>query len=164
LVDAIAAAQVAELGGLSPHEITVEMAALIPSAVRGRAAVPAPLRRLVRVPAQLPVSEAWERWPLGFVTDVIGTRDVWMHRTDICAAVGVEPELTAEHDGRLVAAVVAEWGRRMGRPVQLDLAGPAGGAFGDARAEASLALDAVRFCRLLSGRDGAVPYGVEVPF
>ena len=40
-------------------------------------------------------------------------------------AAGVPPELTPEHDGRIVADVVAEWSRRHGQPYVLTLTGPA---------------------------------------
>ena len=50
-----------------------------------------------------------ERWTFGYLFDVVLTRDTFMHRMDICRAVGREPELTPEHDGALVADVVAEW-------------------------------------------------------
>jgi len=57
-----------------------------------------------------------------------------------------------------VADVVAEWARRHGQPFLLDLTGPAGGTYasgpGLPRAE-RLSLDAVEFCRTLSGRGRA---------
>ncbi|HEU4912361.1 MAG TPA: hypothetical protein VFV76_10715 [Actinomycetes bacterium] len=50
-----------------------------------------------------------EKWTLGYLTDVILTRDTWMHRSDIAAATGRAMTLTAEHDGVLVADIAAEW-------------------------------------------------------
>ncbi|MDX1382582.1 MAG: hypothetical protein R3190_03005, partial [Thermoanaerobaculia bacterium] len=47
--------------------------------------------------------------------DTILTRDTWMHRTDLAEATGRPLELTADHDGRIVADVVAEWARDMMR-------------------------------------------------
>ena len=78
-----------------------------------------------------------------------------MHRIDAARAAGQPPELTAGHDGRIVADITAEWGCRHGQPFLLDLTGPAGGSY--ARDPASpaaerLSLDAVEFCRTLSGR------------
>lgn len=68
---------------------------------------------------------------------------------------GRPPELTASHDGRIVADIVAEWARRHGRPFTLDLTGPAGGTYtsrpGPPGAE-RISLDAVEFCRALAGR------------
>ena len=40
-----------------------------------------------------------------------------------------DPVLTADHDGVIVADVVAEWARRHGQPYQLKLTGPAGGSW-----------------------------------
>lgn len=84
--------------------------------------------------------------------DVVLTRDTWMHRIDVAAATGRPLELTAAHDGRLVADVVAEWARRHGQPFRLHLGGPAGGDFAHGDAGEELTLDAVEFCRILAGR------------
>ena len=50
-----------------------------------------------------------------------------MHRLDIARATGRDMVLTPEHDGRIIADVVAEWARRHGQPFTLALSGPAGG-------------------------------------
>ncbi|MFA9563321.1 MAG: hypothetical protein ACERLM_01235, partial [Acidimicrobiales bacterium] len=66
----------------------------------------------------------------------------------------------------LVAEVAAEWARRHGRPHRLVLTGPAGGTFssGDPDAE-TIELDAVEFCRILSGRaEGPGLLATTVPF
>ena len=76
-----------------------------------------------------------ETWRMGYLLDVILTRDPWMHRVDIARATGRELELTPEHDGRIVADVVAEWARRHGQPCTLTLTGPAGGEFVAGRVE-----------------------------
>ncbi|MGI9603819.1 MAG: maleylpyruvate isomerase family mycothiol-dependent enzyme, partial [Acidimicrobiales bacterium] len=78
------------------------------------------------------------------------------HRVDATRVTGAELELTADHDGRIVADVVAEWARRHGQPFDLSLTGPAGGNYtvpvqGDGTPE-SLQFDAVEFCRILAGR------------
>ena len=58
---------------------------------------------------------------------MILTRDAWMHRLDLARATGQDPTLTADHDGVIVADVVAEWARRHGQPYRLELpARPAG--------------------------------------
>src|SRR5688572_18945674 len=67
------------------------------------------------------------------LTDVILTRDPWMHRLDLARASGRAPVLTADHDGVIVADVVREWARRQGRPpYRLELTGLAGGRRGPA--------------------------------
>jgi hypothetical protein len=93
-----------------------------------------------------------ERWRLGHVFDVILTRDTWLHRVDLARATERPLELTAAHDGRIVADVVAEWARRHGEPFALHLTGPAGGRFVHGGGGPELSLDAVEFCRILSGR------------
>jgi hypothetical protein len=78
-----------------------------------------------------------------------------MHRIDICRATGRDALLTAGHDGRILADVVADWARRHGQPFTLTLTGPAGGWFRAGDCGPDLELDAVQFARILSGRDRA---------
>jgi hypothetical protein len=73
--------------------------------------------------------------------------------------------LTAAHDGVLVADVVTEWASRHGRPHTLRLTGPAGGSWSVGAGGPAIDMDAVDFCRTVSGRapaDGLL--GTEVPF
>ena len=112
-----------------------------------------------------PLNGAAERWTFGFLFDVILTRDTWMHRVDTAEATGKELELTADHDGVLVADVVAEWAGRHGLPFSLTLTGPAGGSFSRGSDGTEIELDAVEYCRILSGRaPGTGLLGTEVPF
>lgn len=170
--------QLDRTAALTRDELTVECRALVPRATAGRRRVPAPLRRLVTFPVE--IGSLRERWHLGFLLDVILTRDAWLHRIDVCRAIGAEPELTPEHDGRIVADVAAEWARRHGQPYRLTLTGPAGGTFGgEPGSEGGAAagtegggadvdrieLDAVEFCRIVSGRaTGTGLLATEVPF
>lgn len=162
-VDHMTAIQVEVTAALGVDELVAECAALVSPAVAGRRRTPAPIR-LVRVP--VPVGAVRERWSVGYLVDVILTRDAWMHRIDLCRALGVEPELTADHDGRIVADVVDEWLRRHGRPARLTLTGPAGGRFASAAPDGpAIELDAVEFCRTVSGRaPGTGLLATEVPF
>ncbi len=109
-----------------------------------------------------------EPWTLGYLVDVILTRDPWTHRMDLCRALGREPELSAEHDGVLVADVVAEWAHRHGKDFALQLSGPAGGSWTVGTDGPRLELDAMDFCRVLSKRTGTVGLdalmSTEVPF
>jgi hypothetical protein len=75
-----------------------------------------------------------------------------MHRIDVARAAGVAPELTPEHDGRIVADILAEWSRRHGRPYTLTLTGAAGGEFRARDGGLPQTVDAVEFARILSGR------------
>jgi hypothetical protein len=84
--------------------------------------------------------------------DVIYTRDAWLHRVDLARATRKPLELTPNHDGRLVADVVRDWADRHGRPFSLRLDGPAGGSYQRGVRGEENSLDAVEFCRILSGR------------
>ena len=144
--------QVSERAGLSPAQVTERLEAIAPKTIRGRSRTPGVLRRHVSLTVDGPVCE---EWTLGYLIDTIYLRDLWMHRIDAARAAGQLPELTAGHDGRIVADITAEWARRHGQPFLLDLTGPAGGSY--ARDPASpaaehLSLDAVEFCRTLAGR------------
>jgi uncharacterized protein (TIGR03083 family) len=162
-VDALTRLQVSRWSRLSTGELVDRLEVVGPRAVRGRRRMPSLVRRLP-LPARQVVGGERERWTVGFLTDVVLTRDPWMHRMDIARATGRTPELTAVHDGVLVADVVTEWARRHGRPYRLTLTGPAGGSWsvgedGSAGEDGSVGedgeayeLDAVEFCRLQSGR------------
>jgi hypothetical protein len=146
---------VRERADMTPAQLAERLVVVAPKAARARRRVPALVRgRTVKVE----VGGVMEPWRLGYLFDVIFTRDTWMHRVDITRATDRPMILTAEHDGRLVADVVAEWARRHGRPFTLELHGPAGGTFAQ-RSEAAdaehLDLDAVEFCRTLAGRTPA---------
>ncbi len=145
---ALSATQVAERSTLTTGELIDRFATVAPAVVRKRRGLPALLRR-ASMKVDGPVVE---KWTLGYLVDTIYLRDAWMHRIDVCRATDRQPVLTADHDGRIVADVVAEWSRRHGRPFTLVLTGPAGGRFAAGDGGESLTLDAVEFCRILAGR------------
>jgi len=106
-----------------------------------------------------------ELWSLGYLLDVILTRDPWMHRMDLARATGTSPVLTADQDGVLVADVVAEWAQRHGRPYDLTLTGAAGGHWEHGSGGETITMDAIEFCRVLSGRgSGSGLLSTSVPF
>jgi uncharacterized protein (TIGR03083 family) len=145
---ALSAVQVADRLTLTPAALVTRFAAVAPRVVRGRRRVPALVRR-ARIPVDGPLVETWT---VGYLVDTIYLRDAWMHRIDVARATDAALVLTPEHDGRIVADVVAEWARRHGQPFTLALAGPAGGTFAAGSGGEHLTLDAVEFCRVLSGR------------
>jgi uncharacterized protein (TIGR03083 family) len=166
-VDALTALQVRRTAALSPAELVDRFAAVAPRAVRGRRRLAGVLGRFT-LPEDQVISGRTERWTFGYLFDVVLTRDTFMHRVDICRAVGREPQLTPAHDGALVADVVAEWAARHGQPYRLRLTGPAGGEWSsgtETTRREEIELDAVEFCRLLSGRGSATGLlAQEVPF
>lgn len=165
-LDQLTDLQVRERADWTGARIADRYAARWPAAVKGRRRTPWFIRRRTLPPFS--VNGAAEVWTMGYLLDVILTRDPWTHRMDICRALGREPVLTGEHDGRIVADVVAEWMRRHGKDVDLRLTGPAGGSWTSGANGPHLELDAVEFCRVVSKRRGAVPLdalmSTEVPF
>jgi len=162
-IDALTALQVEERAEMTPGQITARFAAQSPGAARARRRTPGFIRRRA-MPVLQQVGGREEAWTIGYLIDVILTRDPWMHRADIARATGTHLVLTADHDGVLVADVVAEWAARHGQPYTLHLTGPTGGTWSRGGGP-FIETDAVEFCRVLSGRghaDGLLT--VQVPF
>ncbi len=161
MIDEMTALQVRDRAALTTDELADRLRTTAHRAVRGRRRIPAPVRALSMRPGP-PVEGSWK---VGYLVDVIMNRDFWMHRVDLTRATGREMVLTPAHDGAIVAGVVAEWARTHGEPFTLVLEGPAGGTFGRGEGDAELRLDAVEFCRILSGRSGGSGLlSQEVPF
>ena len=162
-VDGMTTVQVRERAALATAEVLRRMGEAGPRSARFRSRVPAPLRAM-QMKQQL-LSGKTERWKMGYLLDTILTRDTWMHRVDLARATGRELALTAEHDARIVADAVAEWAHRHGRSFTLELAGPVGATFQRGSGGEPISLDAVEFCRVLSGRGiGSGLLLQEVPF
>ena len=160
LVDGINAVQVQERADRTPAQLVADLADAGARGLRARRRLPAPLRAL-RLPFGPPLGVR----SLGYLMDRIYTRDAWLHRVDIARATGAELALTPDHDGRLVADVVEEWARAHGRPYRLVLTGPAGGTWSRGEDGERHELDAVEFCRVVSGRStGPGLLGTPVPF
>lgn len=163
-IDALTDVQVRERAQHTPDRLTDDMRKAGPRAARGRRMTPSFVRRRDMGMPQT-IQGVDESWALGYLVDVILTRDTWMHRSDVAEATGTEMVLTAEHDGAIVADVVAEWAERHGQPYRLVLTGPAGGEWGAGTGGEAIEMDAVQFCRVLSGRGaGAGLLATEVPF
>jgi len=165
-IDGMTAVQVRERADLSRADLLARLADVGPRVAQARSRVPGLLRLM---PLKQDVGGVEEKWKMGYLLDVVLTRDTWLHRVDISRAIGHEMVLTADHDGRIVADVVAEWARRHGQPFTLHLEGPAGGTFTSAGSQPTggeiITIDAIEFCRILSGRaTGAGLLTQEVPF
>jgi uncharacterized protein (TIGR03083 family) len=146
-VDGMNELQIRERSHLSNDEIVAQLAAVGPKAVKGRWRTPPPARYLP-IPFGPPIG--WTS--LKYLLDVGFTRDVWAHRIDLCAATGRGMDLTADHDGRLVADIVGEWADLHREPFDLVLEGPAGGKFSQGTNGERVEIDAIEFVQVLSGR------------
>jgi uncharacterized protein (TIGR03083 family) len=151
-VDGVNEIQIRERSSLTNAEVIDRYAAAIPKAVRMRQRLP----RAVRALPVVDFGEVIGRKTVGYLMDMVYTRDVWMHRVDIARATGHALDLTPEHDGRIVADLVAEWTQLHGLEFELVLTGPAGGVFTSGTGGERREVDAVEFASVLSGR-GSVP-------
>jgi uncharacterized protein (TIGR03083 family) len=162
---ALSALQVRERFNLSPIQIVERFTDIAAKTVRGRKRTPAIVRNHARLAVDGPVNETWR---FGYLIDTIYLRDLWMHRVDLSRALNRPLDLSTDHDGRIVADVVAEWARRHGQRFVLELSGPAGGTYADdpgLLGAEHISLDAVEFCRTLSGRAPATGLlATVVPF
>ena len=163
-IDALTGLQVDERADWTPQRIIDQFATRAPKAAKARKRAPGFIRRKT-MPVPQDINGGQEAWTVGYLIDVILTRDPWMHRVDITDATGADLVLTADHDGVIVADLVAEWAARHGQPFELHLTGPAGGDWTRGTNGTKLSLDAVEFCRAISGRasaDGLLT--TQVPF
>lgn len=166
-LDALTQLQVDERAGWTPERITGRYQARAAKAVAGRRRAPGFIRHRT-MPQLMELNGAPEPWTLGYLIDIILTRDPWLHRLDIARATGTPPRLTADHDGVIVADVVTEWADRHGKDFSLTLTGPAGGTWTAGTNGPAFTLDAADFCRAVSRRPATVSLddllNTEVPF
>lgn len=154
LLDALNQIQVDDRSVATPAALIAELCEVGPRAIATRKRLPA-IVRAMRLP--LPLLGVV---PLGYATDLIYTRDMWMHRLDLCRATGKDMIQTAQHDGRVVALVIRDLARRLlpklrGDSIVYELAGVAGGTWQIGRRlppVATLAMEVVDFNLLASGR------------
>lgn len=140
----------------TPAGLAAEWDGISAKALRARTKLPRPIAKLPLLNLPAPVG----RKPVSYLFDMGFTRDAWMHRIDVAEATGKQFDADPEHDGRIVADIVAEWAGTHGEPFALDLTGPAGGSFtsgAGAKADGGadgqqVTMDAVQFARVLAGR------------
>lgn len=146
--------QVDDRASATPAALIDELQTVGPRAIATRTRLPVLLRAL-RVP--LP---ALGIVPVGYLTDLIYTRDMWMHRLDLCRATQREMVTTSEHDGRIVALVMRDLERKLASKLRTTsivyyLSGKSGGMwqFGaKISPAATIQLDVLDFNLLASGR------------
>jgi uncharacterized protein (TIGR03083 family) len=163
MIDAMTAGQVDKNVGLSTDDLVRAMRLVGPKAARGRRRTPGFVRNRTMGDVQV-VGGEQEWWTLGYLLDIILTRDPFMHRVDIAQATGVPMQATAGHEGVIIDDVVREWAARHGKAYCLELTGPAGGRWQQGEAE-HVTADAFEFCRMISGRAPATGlFATQVPF
>ncbi len=140
--------QVRERADLSTQDLVAEWGATSARALRARTGLPRPLARLPLLNLPAPVG----RQPLSYLFDIGFTRDVWIHRIDLTRAAAKTLDADPDHDGRIVADLVAEWASTHGEPFTLMLGGPAGGQFRAGTGGEHVDMDAIEFCRILAER------------
>jgi hypothetical protein len=150
--DGMNALQVRERADATADELVAEWDRASGGSLRSRQRLPRTLARLPLLNLPAPVG----RQPLAYLFDVGFTRDVWMHRVDLARAAAAPLDLDPDHDGRLVADLVAEWATTHGEPFTLELEGPAGGNYAARTGGEHVRIDAVEFVRTLGGRRDGV--------
>ncbi|MBK8137202.1 MAG: maleylpyruvate isomerase family mycothiol-dependent enzyme [Anaerolineae bacterium] len=157
-LDAMNQAQVDLRISRSPVELIAEIRDASDRSLKGRDRIPGFLRAPV-----LPMPGLDQPRSLGYLFDIIYTRDMWMHRLDICRAIGRAMPQDSTHDRRTVALIVRDLALKskqglQGRSAILTLVGAAGGSYrigSDAAPTTTIEMDALEFCVLTSGRDKA---------
>jgi uncharacterized protein (TIGR03083 family) len=152
-LDAMVQQQIDDLSGVPGPELAALMRAVGPKAVHAMARTPAFVKRLniTRFFPDDPLPEA----RLGYIFEVIAARDTWMHRVDLCRAIG-RPVEVGTHDREIIAQVIRELGASWaGPPARLELTGAAGGRWrlGAGDPVAAVRADPVDYLRCLSGRN-----------
>jgi hypothetical protein len=140
--------QVRERGHLSTDELIDEWDASSQRALRSRQKLPRPIAKLPLLNLPEPVG----RQPVSYLFDIGFTRDVWAHRIDIAVATGRPLDIDADHDGRLLEDIVAEWAVTHGEPFTLLIDGAAGATFTNGTDGETVQTTLVDFVRTLAER------------
>jgi uncharacterized protein (TIGR03083 family) len=158
-VDRLNAVHVSERRHLSTNQLLELLAPALRRALRARRRAPALIRK-IRFSA-----DNFGRVSFGYMSDIVVTRDSFVHRVDITRATGKLMVVTTDHEGRIIADVVRDWAAHHGASFTLRLTGPAGGTYRAGSGGEEMVLDGIEFCRILSGRDrGGGLLTTQVPF
>ncbi|MGW1343687.1 maleylpyruvate isomerase family mycothiol-dependent enzyme [Kribbella sp. NPDC002412] len=149
--DAHMMVQADEHRGTPPAELRALFDKVWAKATRRISRSPELFRRITMNVEGLPMA-------LGYIQDILLARDLWMHRDDMCQALG-RPFDAGPYADEVIAQVVYDvdtlpfWGERPS--VVLELTGQGGGTYRLGRDEpvGRAAVDAVSYMRTLSGRD-----------
>jgi uncharacterized protein (TIGR03083 family) len=140
--------QVRERAELTTDELIAEWVSNAERALAARTKMPRLITRLPLLNLPAPVG----RQPLAYLFDIGFTRDVWAHRMDIAVATGHRMDLDDEHDGRIVADIVAEWAATHGEPFVLGLTGRACGTYTAGDGGEAIRIDTLDFLTILAER------------
>ena len=154
-LDSMNQIQVDDRASSTPAALINELQRVGPRAIATRSRIPALVRAL-----RVPLPALGGVVPLGYLTDLIYTRDMWMHRLDLCRATGREMVMTPEHDGCIVALVVRDLEKKLGAKLRTTsvvyhLSGDIGGMWllgAKSSPAATIHLDVLDFNLLASGR------------
>jgi len=153
-IDAHMMVQADEHRGTPPDELRAEFDSVWAKATRKISSEPALLRRMsMTIDGFQSV-----KLSLGYIHDILLARDLWMHRDDVCHALG-RPFDAGPYAGEIVAQVMYDvidgpwWGDRPA--VEVELTGQGGGTYRLGRDEpvGRAEVDAVGYMRTVSGRD-----------
>jgi hypothetical protein len=130
LIDGHMLVQADEHRGTPPAELIADFDRLWKKANRTMLRLPALIRGFKVKVDSIPIP-AFQRLSLGYIQDVLLPRDLWMHRDDVCQALGrtFDP---GQYGVELVAQVLLDlevgevW---TGPPTTVVLTGPAGGTW-----------------------------------
>jgi uncharacterized protein (TIGR03083 family) len=146
--------QVQDRAAVPAEELVRQLETQTVRAIRAVGRIPGPVRRRIRLSRVFAEAANFPDDSFDYLARVILARDPWMHRLDICAATGRAPHL-GDNDRLIVEQVIRDLAEAWsGPPVEIDLAGPAGGRWtlGDRAPVATLRADVVPYLRHLSGR------------
>jgi uncharacterized protein (TIGR03083 family) len=154
LLDAHMLVQADDHRGTAPAELRARFDRLWAKATRTISRNPGLIRRMKVKIEGIP---GFDKLDLGYIQDILLPRDLWMHRDDVCQAVGQKFD-AGPYAEEVVAQVMLDleegpfW---QGMPVVLVLSGQGGGTYRLGRDEpiATVRTDAVGYMRTLSGRD-----------
>jgi uncharacterized protein (TIGR03083 family) len=156
MLDAWNQAEVERRQSHSPQALIAEIRNAMPQSLQGRGKIPAWLRGLI-----LPLPGFDQPRSMGYLFDLIYTRDMWMHRVDICSATGRKMSLDSSHDARIIALIVRDLAMKSksglnGRSAILELTAAAGGTYRIGKSlspDVTIEIDPISFSILTSGRE-----------
>ncbi|WP_020385752.1 maleylpyruvate isomerase family mycothiol-dependent enzyme [Kribbella catacumbae] len=154
LLDAHMLIQADDHRGTPPDVLRGRFDRLWAKATRTISRNPALIRKLQVKVEGIP---GFDKLALGYIQDILLARDLWMHRDDVCQALGREFD-AGPYAGELIAQVMLDledgpfW---KGTPIVLTLTGAGGGTYrlGQGDPIATVSTDAVGYMRTVSGRD-----------